>query len=148
MSLYKQPAIVIVVEPSVQDIGIAVKRLQWRHHTEASKRLAELGVSLPQWDVLRRLHEAPDASLHDLAQRTFQTDQSMGSLAARMIARGLIERVEGRGRAVRHAVTPEGERIRKAGAKIVESVLTESLRPLSAAERSTLHKLLTKVGEV
>jgi hypothetical protein len=45
-------------------------------------------------------------------------------------------------------VTPEGERIRKAGAKIVESVLTESLRPLSAAERSTLHKLLTKVGEV
>jgi len=131
----------------VQDIGIAVKRLQWRHHTEASKRLAELGVSLPQWDVLRRLHEAPDASLHDLAQRTFQTDQSMGSLATRMIARGLIERVDGRGRAVRHAVTPEGERIRKAGAEILESVLTESLSPLSAAERSTLHKLLTKVGQ-
>ncbi|MFD3400908.1 MarR family winged helix-turn-helix transcriptional regulator [Kribbella sp. NPDC058693] len=135
------------MEPSVQDIGIAVKRLQWRHHTEASKRLAGLGVSLPQWDVLRRLHEAPDASLHDLAQRTFQTDQSMGSLATRMIARGLIERVEGRGRAVRHALTPEGERIRKAGAKILESVLTESLSPLSPAERSTLHKLLTKVGE-
>jgi len=135
------------VEPSVQDIGIAVKRLQWRHHTEASKRLADLGVSLPQWDVLRRLHENPDASLHDLALRTFQTDQSMGSLAARMASRGLITRVEGPGRAVRHTLTAEGERIRKAGAEILDSVLTESLSPLTSAERSTLHKLLTKVGE-
>ncbi len=134
------------MEPSVQDIGIAVKRLQWRHHTEASKRLAELGVSLPQWDVLRRLHEAPEASLHDLAQRTFQTDQSMGSLAARMTARGLIERVEGPGRAIRHTLTPEGERIRKAGSKILDSVLTTSLGELSPTERTTLLKLLTKAG--
>lgn len=134
------------MEPSVQDIGVAVKRLQWRHHTEASKRLAELGVSLPQWDVLRRLHEAPEASLHDLAQRTFQTDQSMGSLAVRMTARGLIERVEGPGRAVRHTLTPEGERIRKAGSKILDSVLTTSLGELSPTERTTLLKLLTKAG--
>ncbi|HET6988942.1 MAG TPA: MarR family winged helix-turn-helix transcriptional regulator [Kribbella sp.] len=130
----------------VQDIGIAVKRLQWRHHTEASKGLAELGVSLPQWDVLRRLHERPDASLHELAQLTFQTDQSMGSLAARMVARGLIERVDGPGRAVRHTLTPEGDRVRKAGAKILDSVLTTSLGALTPAERTTLLKLLTKVG--
>ncbi|MFF0344966.1 MarR family winged helix-turn-helix transcriptional regulator [Kribbella sp. NPDC004875] len=133
------------MEPSVQDIGIAVKRLQWRHHTAASKRLAELGVSLPQWDVLRRLHEKPDASLHDLAQLTFQTDQSMGSLATRMVTRGLLERVEGPGRAVRHTLTPEGERIREAGAKLLEDVLTESLAPLTKPERATLHTLLTKL---
>jgi DNA-binding MarR family transcriptional regulator len=134
------------VEPSVQEIGLAVKRLQWLHHTEASKQLAELGVSLPQWDVLRRLHEVPDASLHDLAQLTFQTDQSMGSLATRMTARGLIERVEGPGRAVRHRPTAEGERIRKAGAKILDTVLTASVGSLSAAERTTLLKLLTKAS--
>jgi DNA-binding MarR family transcriptional regulator len=134
------------VEPSVQEIGLAVKRLQWLHHTEASKQLAELGVSLPQWDVLRRLHEVPDASLHDLALLTFQTDQSMGSLAARMTARGLIERVEGPGRAVRHRPTAEGERIRKAGAEILDTVLTASVGSLSAAERTTLLKLLTKAS--
>jgi DNA-binding MarR family transcriptional regulator len=134
------------VEVSVQEIGIAVKRLQWRHHSEASRGLAELGVSLPQWDVLRRLHEVPEASLHDLAQLTFQTDQSMGSLATRMVARGLIERVEGPGRAIRHTLTPEGERIRVAGGEILESVLTASLNLLSSAERSTLLKLLTKAG--
>ncbi|WP_328523858.1 MarR family winged helix-turn-helix transcriptional regulator [Kribbella sp. NBC_00359] len=134
------------MEPSVQDVGIAVKRLQWRHHTEASKGLAELGVSLPQWDVLRRLHERPDASLHELAQLTFQTDQSMGSLAARMVARGLLERLEGSGRAVRHRLTPDGERIRKAGDRILDTVLTASVGGLSPAERVTLLKLLRKAS--
>ncbi|MGY4765395.1 MarR family winged helix-turn-helix transcriptional regulator [Kribbella sp. CWNU-51] len=134
------------MEPSVQDVGIAVKRLQWRHHTEASKGLAELGVSLPQWDVLRRLHERPDASLHELAQLTFQTDQSMGSLAARMVARGLIERLEGSGRAVRHRLTPDGERIRKAGDRILDTVLTASVGGLSPAERVALLKLLRKAS--
>ena len=134
------------MEPSVQDVGIAVKRLQWRHHTEASKGLAELGVSLPQWDVLRRLHERPDASLHELAQLTFQTDQSMGSLAARMVARGLLERLEGSGRAVRHRLTPDGERIRKAGDRILDTVLTASVGGLSPAERVTLLKLLQKAS--
>jgi DNA-binding MarR family transcriptional regulator len=129
---------------TLQQIGLAVKRLQWQNHTEATKLLAPLGVSLPQWDVLRRLHEVPDASLHDLAQLTFQTDQSMGSLATRMIARGLIERVQGPGRAIRHKPTPEGERIRKAGADILDSVLTSSVGSLSAAERETLLRLLTK----
>ena len=134
------------MEPSVQDVGIAVKRLQWRHHTEASKGLAELGVSLPQWDVLRRLHERPDASLHELAQLTFQTDQSMGSLAARMVARGLLERLEGSGRAVRHRLTPDGERILKAGDRILDTVLTASVGGLSPAERVTLLKLLRKAS--
>ncbi|GAA0939452.1 MarR family transcriptional regulator [Kribbella koreensis] len=129
---------------TLQEIGIAVKRLQWQHHTEATKLLAPLGVSLPQWDVLRRLHEHPEASLHDLAQLTFQTDQSMGSLATRMIARGLITRVEGPGRAIRHKPTPEGEQIRRQGADALDSVLTASVGSLSAAERETLLSLLTK----
>jgi DNA-binding MarR family transcriptional regulator len=132
------------MEASVQEIGRAVKQLQWQHHSEASKQLADLGVSLPQWDVLRRLHDAPDASLHDLAQLTFQTDQSMGSLATRMIARGLIERLEGPGRAIRHRLTPEGDRIREQGADLFNSVLTASLGTLSPTERTTLLKLLTK----
>ena len=134
------------MEPTVQDVGIAVKRLQWRHHTEMTKRLAAHNISLPQWDVLRRLHEHPDASLHDLAQLTFQTDQSMGSLATRMIARGLIERVEGPGRAIRHRLTPEGEHLRAEGAALVGAVLADSVGALTATERATLLKLLVKAG--
>ncbi|GMA87251.1 hypothetical protein GCM10025868_25010 [Angustibacter aerolatus] len=100
---------------TLQDVGLAVKRLQWRHHREMNRRLATVDLSLAQWDVLRHLHEQPDASLHDLAVLTFQTDQSMGTLASRMITRGLLERRDGPGRAVRHRVTPSGAAAFEAG---------------------------------
>ena len=132
--------------PSIQDVGLAVKRLQWKHHRAANEQLAKLGVSLVQWDVLRHLERQPDASLHDLAELTFQTDQSMGALATRMIQRELIERVPGPGRAVRHKLTPHGEEIRQAGARIVEGVLGETLGKLSDAERADLHRLLTRAA--
>jgi DNA-binding MarR family transcriptional regulator len=128
--------------PSFQDVGLAVKRLQWRHHRTANERLASLGVSLVQWDVLRHLHQQPDASLHALAELTFQTDQSMGALATRMIASGLIERSAGPGRAVRHRVTAHGQQVRQAGSAIVEGVLGETLGRLSATELADLHRLL------
>jgi DNA-binding MarR family transcriptional regulator len=132
--------------PSLQDVGLAVKRLQWRHHRTANERLAELDVSLVQWDVLRHLDQRPDASLHALAELTFQTDQSMGSLAARMVKRGLIERVPGPGRAIRHRLTARGEEARQAGAKILDGVLAESVGRLSPAELAELHRLLLRAA--
>jgi DNA-binding MarR family transcriptional regulator len=134
------------MKPSLQDVGLAVKRLQWRHHRESNRRLSSVGLSLVQWDVLRHLHEQPDASLHALAVLTFQTDQSMGELARRMVDRGLLDRVEGPGRAVRHRLTPDGERAREEGAGVVDGVLTESLGRLTAAERATLHGLLVRAA--
>lgn len=135
------------MEPSLGTVGQAVKRLQWRHHRQANQRLAEFGLSLPQWDVLRNLREHPDASLHLLAQLTFQTDQSMGSMATRMIAAGLLERVAGPGRAIRHRLTPEGERVRKAGQTVLDEVLTESIGTLSKRDLATLHRLLTTAAD-
>jgi DNA-binding MarR family transcriptional regulator len=134
------------VKPSLQDAGLAVKRLQWRHHRESNRRLSSVGLSLVQWDVLRHLHEQPDASLHALAVLTFQTDQSMGELARRMVDRGLLDRVEGAGRAVRHRLTADGERAREEGAGVVDGVLAESIGRLTAAERATLHGLLVRAA--
>ena len=128
--------------PRLQDVGLAVKRLQHRHHSTANKRLAASGLSLPQWDVLRQLADHPDASLHDLAVLTFQTDQSMGTLAGRMVDRGLLERVEGPGRAVRHRLTADGERVRAEGADILDGVLHETLGSLSQRDLAALHRLL------
>jgi DNA-binding MarR family transcriptional regulator len=132
---------------SLQQVGLAVKRLQWRHHREANRRLAPLGLSLVQWDTLRHLHANPGASLHRLAELTFQTDQSMGELAKRMVDRRLIERLEGPGRKVQHRLTTEGDDLRQAGGQAVDSVLTESLGRLSADERDTLFELLRKAFE-
>lgn len=131
---------------SLQDVGLAVKRLQWRHHRESNKRLAALGLSLVQWDVLRHLHSRPDASLHEIALLTFQTDQSMGELAKRMADRGLLERISGSGRKVRHRLTDAGERLRAEGAAIIDGVLRETLGGLSGTELATLHTLLLRAA--
>ena len=132
---------------SLQDVGLAVKRLQWRHHREANKRLAALGLSLVQWDVLRHLQARPDASVHELAVLTFQTDQSMGELARRMVDRGLLERVPGPGRKVQHRLTAAGERVQAEGAATVDGVLAESLGGLSQTELVTLHSLLVRAAD-
>jgi DNA-binding MarR family transcriptional regulator len=132
------------VAPSLQDVGLAVKRLQWRHHREANRRLTPLGLSLVQWDVLRHLHAQPDASLHTLAILTFQTDQSMGELARRMVDRGLLERVAGPGRKVRHQLTGAGEQLRRDGAAVIDGVLRDTLGELSGRELAALHTLLAK----
>lgn len=124
------------------DVALAVKRLQYRHHRAMSAALAPLGLSLVQWDTLRHLHRQPDASLHDLAVLTFQTDQSFGSLAARMADRGLIERVPGPGRAVRHKLTDKGERLRAYGQDAVEAVFLTTFRSLSPAQLDELGDLL------
>lgn len=132
--------------PTLQAVGLAVKRLQWRHHREINAGLAPLGVTLPQWDVLRHLHDHSDASLNALAALTFQTAQAMGTLAGRMIDRGLLVRVPGPGRVLYHRITPKGEDVRVRGVGIVDGVLRDSLGLLSATELATLQKLLTKAN--
>jgi len=124
------------------EVALAVKRLQYRHHRALSQALAPLGLSLVQWDTLRHLHRQPDASLHDLAVLTFQTDQSFGSLAGRMVDRGLIERVPGPGRAIRHRLTEDGERLRASGQELVDGVLERSFAGLTDRQVQQLGDLL------
>ncbi len=129
----------------LETLGLAVKRLQHRHHRTVDTRLSALGISLVQWDALRAISQNPDASSHHLAQVTFQTDQAFGTLAERMVARGLIDRAAGSGRALRHRLTPAGETLLQEGRKVVNAFLTESFAPLTATERDTLYDLLTRL---
>ena len=130
---------------TAEEVALLVKRLQHRHHRALTAALAPLGISLVQWDTLRHLSRNPDASLHDLAKLTFQTDQSFGSLATRMAERGLIERVPGPGRAVRHRLTERGEELLRAGMEIHERVVTGSFAPLASDELDRLGDLLSGV---
>jgi DNA-binding MarR family transcriptional regulator len=130
---------------STAPLALSVKRVQHRHHRALTAVLADLGVSLVQWDTLRHLHQHPEASLHDLAQLTFQTDQSFGTLAARMVDRGLIERVPAPGRAIRHQITAKGEKVRSERERRVTAMLHRSFAGLSANQLNQLGTLLQKV---
>jgi DNA-binding MarR family transcriptional regulator len=134
-----------VVRRKLQEVGLSVKRLQMRHHRALDAELASLDISLVQWDALRHLDENPTASLHDLAQLTFQTDQSFGALAGRLIERGLIARVPGPGRAVRHRLTEKGIQLRRAGDQIVDDVVARSFAALTPDELATFDGLLVRL---
>jgi len=127
------------------ELGLAVKRLQFKHHRAATEALRPLDVTLVQWDALRHLHANPGSSLHDLAVLTFQTDQAFGTLAARLEARGLIRRVSGAGRAIRPELTAEGERVFLEGRRLMERVVGESFAPLDEGERALLAELLERL---
>ncbi|MFH8533985.1 MarR family winged helix-turn-helix transcriptional regulator [Streptomyces tendae] len=129
------------------EVALAVKRVQHRHHRALSRGLAPLGLSLVQWDAMRHLRQQPEASLHELAVLTFQTDQSFGTLAARMADRGLIERVPGPGRAVRHRLTEEGARLLAEGQAVVDGIVASSFGALSAEQLNCLGALLDVVIE-
>jgi DNA-binding MarR family transcriptional regulator len=130
---------------TLQEIGLSVKRLQARHHRALDAALTPLGISLVQWDALRHLEQNPTASLHDLALLTFQSDPAFGTLANRMIERGLIERVDGPGRAVRQRITAKGRKILRAAQGVVDRVLAQSFAPLSAGQVQTLGDLIAEV---
>ena len=127
----------------LQDLALAIKRLQHRHHRTLDARLAPLGTTLVQWDALRAISRNPDASLHRLAQLTFQTDQSFGALAGRLVDRGLIDRVAGPGRAIRHRLTLAGEALLSEGYTVYNEVLSQSFSTLTPTELDTLYGLLT-----
>ncbi|GAA1864598.1 hypothetical protein GCM10009836_51200 [Pseudonocardia ailaonensis] len=133
--------------PDLQAIGLAVKRLQHRHHRELDDRLRSIGTTLSQWDALRHVAAHPGASTHELAELTFMTDQSFGALAIKLAGLGLVTRTPGRGRVIHHEITAEGAALRRKGAGLADEVLTASFAPLSPAERETLHLLLARVLE-
>ena len=129
----------------LQPLGHAIKRVQHRHHRALDAALIEIGTTLAQWDALRAIDRHPESSAHKLAGLTFQTDQSFGSLANRMVERGLIRREAGEGRAILHHLTPTGEKMLAQGHAIADRMLAASFAPLNKAERQQLQALLAKM---
>jgi DNA-binding MarR family transcriptional regulator len=137
-------AYVLRMPVALDELGRLVKQLQYRHQRQLDRHLRAAGTSLAQWDALRAISRRPNSAGHALAEMTFQTDQSFGALANRLVKRGLIQRVAGPGRAIRHRLTPAGETALRRGFDAVGPVLEASFRPLSARQREDLYRLLSR----
>lgn len=126
----------------LEALGQLVKRAQYRNHRTMDTALRAVGVSLVQWDALRAVDRMPDASAHDLAVATFQSDQAFGTLAGRLVDRGLIERRAGRGRRLEHVLTEAGRSALDEGHAIARSVLADLFAPLAEPQREALSEVL------
>ncbi|WP_374009198.1 MarR family winged helix-turn-helix transcriptional regulator [Leifsonia sp. LS-T14] len=126
----------------LEQLGLAIKRAQYRNHRTMDAALRDVGISLVQWDALRAIDRMPAASGHDLAVATFQSDQAFGTLAARLVDRGLIVRSSGRGRRLEHALTDAGRAALDGGHRVAADVLPGLFGPLDEQQRSSLMQLL------
>lgn len=129
---------------NVLELGRAVKQLQNLNHRRLETGLHEIATTLAQWDALRAIDNNPGASAHVLAEETFQTDQSFGTLATRLIEKGLVERCQGVGRALVHSLTPAGRNILEQGLGIARRINNDSFKSLTEAERAQLLALVRK----
>ncbi|MFE4950773.1 MarR family winged helix-turn-helix transcriptional regulator [Leifsonia sp. NPDC056665] len=123
---------------NLEVLGQAIKRAQYRNHRTMDAALRHIGISLVQWDALRAIERMPHASGHDLAIATFQSDQSFGTLASRLVTRGLIVRSAGRGRRLEYALTESGRAALGEGHQVALGVLDELFTPLDEDQRAAL----------
>jgi DNA-binding MarR family transcriptional regulator len=126
----------------LETLGRAIKQAQYRQHRRLDAALTRIDTTLVQWDAMRAIAQRPGASAHDLAVATFQTDQSFGRLANRLLAQGMITRGSGFGRRIEHQLTAAGERKLSEATAIAGQVRAELFAPLSSADRSELQRIL------
>lgn len=128
-----------------EHLGWLIKRIQHSHHRALDGALFSQGVSLVQWNALREIDRHPGCSQHQLAELTFNSDQSFGALLNRLETAGLIERNATAGRARLPQLTAAGKVQLKEGQKVMSKVTGRSFASLSDPERESLSALLTKV---
>ncbi|USQ86074.1 MarR family transcriptional regulator [Streptomyces phaeoluteigriseus] len=131
----------------LEALGLAIKRAQHRNHRTMDAALREIGVTLVQWDALRAIDRMPGASGHELAVATFQSDQAFGTLAGRLVERGLIARSAGRGRRFEHILTEAGRTALAEGQQLSIGVLQDLFAPLDEARRTELLRSLRQLTE-
>lgn len=129
----------------LERLGWLIKRVQHLHHRELDAKLARFDISLVQWNALREIARNPEVSQHGLAERTFNSDQSFGTLLARLLARGLIEQHKKVGRATFHRLSAKGKKLLRDGQDVMSEVVIQSFSVLQKNERSELTRLLVKV---
>jgi DNA-binding MarR family transcriptional regulator len=116
---------------------------------EFEARAAELDITVPQFQVLRRLWQSDGTLASVIAKDVCAANSTMTGVLDRLEAKGLIERrasAEDR-RATEIWLTPDGRALEAPLMAIIEALDEKALAGFSDARRSQFMQGLKKVGE-
>jgi DNA-binding MarR family transcriptional regulator len=133
----------------MEPVGYVLKVAQQRLRLAMDTAMRDLGVTAPQYAVLRYLGESPGMSGADLARRAFVTPQTMNRIIVNLDKAGLIERAPHAksGRVLDTRLSPAGRRLLENCRERVDAVENTMLSGLTAAEREQLRDLLQRCAD-
>ena len=119
-------------------------RLDQRLRVQMGRCLREVGLSIPQFDVLSALSEGAGITQRELARQLFVTKGNVSGLIDRLVEARLVERRRFAQDRRSHALflTFEGERLAAAGFAVQEPFVDSTLGRLAPDDLAALHLLL------
>lgn len=130
-------------------VGYLLRQAQHALRLAMDASLRNLGITVPQFQILGVIQAEPGLSGAELARDSMLTPQSVNELVVTIERAGLIERRphprDGRVRAVH--LTPEGQRTIAAAKKRVYAVEHQMVSGLSADEQRLLRTWLVECAK-
>lgn len=128
-------------------LGIAVT--YQHHHRVLTERLAPLGVSVAQLDVLANLYVTGGCRQKELAARMLVTKANVTGLINRLVERGWVERWEDSNdrRANQVKLSRSGRRVAQRALAVRQQLIEDAMSALSPEEREQLEVLTKRLAQ-
>jgi DNA-binding MarR family transcriptional regulator len=119
-------------------------RLHRRALNAVSIRLKEIGLSIPQFDLLSTLTEQEGLSQQDLAERLYVTKGNVSGLLDRMVEAGLVERrsIPGDRRSNALFLTTKGRQLAERGIAAQRAYVADTLGTLGDRDLVELERIV------
>jgi MarR family transcriptional regulator, organic hydroperoxide resistance regulator len=119
-------------------------RLESRIQVAVAEPLREIGLSVPQCDVLTTLTEAEGVSQQTLAERLYVTKGNISGLLDRLEGAGLVERRSILADRRQYAIylTPEGRAAAEKAIAVQHALIAATLGRLGSDDLAAFEKLL------
>lgn len=119
-------------------------RLHRRASGAIASELKEIGLSIPQFDLLSTLTEQEGLSQQELAARLYVTKGNVSGLLDRMVEAGLVERraIPGDRRSNALHLTPKGRALAERGIAAQTAYVARTLGGLASGDLAELERLV------
>src|ERR1700722_5930973 len=131
-------------------VWFRLMRLETRMRTAVADGLREIGLSVPQCDVLTTLTEQEGVSQQDLAERLYVTKGNISGLIDRLVAAGLVERRPIAADKRQHAIylTAAGRAAAEKAIACQRRFVAETIGRLPGGKLSSLEQLLIEARDL
>jgi len=125
-------------------------RLEARMQAAVSERLREIGVSIPQCDVLTTLTEKEGVSQQELAKRLYVTKGNISGLIDRLEEAGLVERRSTAADRRQHAIclTEAGRAVAEKAIQVQRRWIASTLGRMTEGDLEALETQLVALRDI